>query len=215
MRVETVKVPDAFVLTPSVFDDDRGSFLEWYRHDTLTSAIGHPFVIAQANCSVSRRGVVRGIHYADVPPGQAKYVTCVRGAVLDVIVDLRVGSPTFGTWDVVLLDDVERRAVYLAEGLGHAFCALSDESTVTYLCSTTYNPTAEHGISPVDGELGIGWQGLAASHGVDLGELVLSDKDRDAPTLAQARAAGALPTWQPTGPDRQQPAEKQPTGGEH
>ena len=89
---------------------------------------------------MSARGVVRGIHFADVPPGQAKYVTCVRGAVLDVIVDLRVGSPTFGRWEGVRLDDVDRRAVYLAEGLGHGFCALTDDATLTYLCSETLQP---------------------------------------------------------------------------
>ncbi len=94
----------------------------------------------QVNTSVSRRGVVRGIHYADIPPGQAKYVTCQRGAVLDFAIDIRVGSPTFGQWDSELLDAVDRRAIYLAEGLGHAFVALQDDSTVTYLVSSPFDP---------------------------------------------------------------------------
>lgn len=186
MRAVALAIPGSFVLTPTVYDDDRGSFHEWYRHDELARATGRPLALAQANCSVSRRGVVRGIHYADVPPGQAKYVTCVRGAALDVVVDLRVGSSTFGRWEAVRLDDRERRAVYLAEGLGHGFCALEDDTTVSYLCSTTYNPAAEHGVTPFDPELGIAWPRDVPP--------VLSPKDEAAPTLAQALAAGALPT---------------------
>ena len=109
---------------------------------------GHDLDLAQANCSVSAAGVLRGIHFSDVPPGQAKYVTCVRGAALDVVVDIRVGSPTFGQWDSVLLDDVDRREIYLAEGLGHAFMALEDDTTIVYLCSTGYAPGREHGVRP-------------------------------------------------------------------
>ena len=130
--------------------------------------------------------MVRGIHFADVPPGQAKYVTCVSGAVLDVVVDIRVGSPTFGDWEAVRLDDTDRRAVYLAEGLGHGFCALTGGATVAYLCSATYRPGHEHGIHPLDPELGITWPAGAPA---------LSAKDADAPTLAQARAAGLLPRY--------------------
>jgi len=136
---------------------------------------------------VSRRGVLRGVHFADVPPGQAKYVTCVAGAILDVVVDIRVGSPTFGRWEAVRLDDENRRALYVAEGLGHAFLALSESATVVYLCSQPYAPAREHGIHPLDPELGIDWP-------LD-GEPVLSAKDAAAPTLAEARAAGLLPGY--------------------
>ena len=94
--------------------------------------LGYRLDVAQVNCSVSRRGVIRGIHFADVPPGQAKYVSCVAGAILDVVVDLRAGSPSFGAWEAVRLDDESRQAVFLAEGLGHAFMALSDRPP----CST-------------------------------------------------------------------------------
>ena len=108
--------------------------------------------------SVSARGVVRGIHFADVPPGQAKYVTCTRGAVLDVIVDIRVGSPTFGRWEAVRLDDVDRRAVYIGEGLGHGFCALDRRRDARPTSApTAYNPAGEHGVHPLDPELGIAW----------------------------------------------------------
>lgn len=151
------------------------------------SATGHALNLAQANCSVSARGVVRGIHFADVPPSQAKYVTCVNGAVLDVVIDIRVGSPTYGQWDSVLLDDETHRAVYIAEGLGHAFMALTDGATVIYLCSAGYAPTREHGIDPLDPQLGIEWP-------LDI-EPLLSPKDVDAPTLAVARDAGLLPAY--------------------
>lgn len=191
-RVRPLAVPGAWVFTPRQFADPRGVFLEWFRTEAFASATGHRFDLAQANCSVSRRGTLRGIHFADVPPGQAKYVSCLAGAVLDVVVDIRVGSPTFGALDAVRLDDVDRRAVYLAEGLGHAFVALSDQATVAYLCSTVYSPTGEHGITPTDPALDL--TGTVPGWPADL-ELLLSDKDTRAPTLAAAAAAGLLPQW--------------------
>ncbi len=136
---------------------------------------------------MSRRGVIRGIHFAEVPPGQAKYVVCVSGAILDVIVDVRVGSPGYGRWAAVRLDDADRRAVFLSEGLGHAFMALSDEATVIYLCSTAYAPGREHGVNPFDPEIGIAWPAGA--------EPVLSGKDAAAPTLQQAARDGMLPAY--------------------
>jgi dTDP-4-dehydrorhamnose 3,5-epimerase len=188
MHVKELAVPGAFELTPQQHRDDRGVFLEWFHAETFAAAVGHDLALAQANCSVSRRGVVRGIHYADVPPGQAKYVTCVAGAVLDVVVDLRVGSPAFGRYDAVRLDTDERKTVYLSEGLGHGFVALTDDATVMYLCSTPFNPSAEHGVNPLDPALGLPWP-------TDL-DLVLSAKDQAAPTLADALAAGLLPRWE-------------------
>lgn len=187
MHRRDLAIADAFELTPRIHPDDRGVFLEWFRAEDLTAAAGHPLTLAQANCSVSRRGTLRGIHFADVPPGQAKYVTCLAGAVLDVVVDIRTGSPTYGTWEAVRLDDADRRALYLGEGLGHAFLALTDGAVVSYLCSTGYNPGAEHGIDPLDPELGIAWP-----EGV---ERLLSPKDAAAPTLAQAAEHGLLPSW--------------------
>ena len=111
MDIRPLSIEGAWEISPKLHGDPRGLFTEWYRFDRLAEVVGHPLRLAQANLSVSSRGVVRGIHFADVPPGQAKYVTCVRGAVLDVVVDLRVGSPTFGRWEGVRLDDTDRRAV--------------------------------------------------------------------------------------------------------
>ncbi|GEE01398.1 DTDP-4-dehydrorhamnose 3,5-epimerase RmlC [Gordonia spumicola] len=200
MKVRELTIPGAWEFTPAQHGDDRGLFLEAFKGDLLAETIGHRFELAQVNTSVSAAGVLRGIHFADVPPGQAKYVTCNVGAVLDVVVDLRVGSSTFGKWDAVLLDDTNRKAVYLAEGLGHGFCSLMDGSTVTYLCSTGYNPAAEHGVNPLDETLGIDWPRVGRD-GSPL-EYRLSDKDVAAPGLAEAQRLGLLPRTGPNGGQR-------------
>ena len=180
-------MPGAWVFTPVVRPDARGLFLEWFKADVLEQAVGHRLDVAQANHSVSSRGTLRGVHFADVPPGQGKYVTCTRGAVLDVVVDLRTGSPTYGTSAAVQLDDVDRRGLYLSEGLGHAFLALTDDASVTYLCSTPYRQGAEHGVHPLDPALALPWPADARP--------LLSDKDERAPTLAQAAEQGLLPAY--------------------
>ncbi len=192
MQYRELKVPGAWEVTPHQYGDPRGVFLEWFRGSVFAEHVGHPLDLVQANMSVSAAGVLRGIHFADVPPGQAKYVVCPKGAVLDVVVDIRVGSPTFGQWDSVLLDDVDRRGIYLGEGLGHAFLSLEDDSTVMYLCSTGYNPGGEHGIHPLDPEVGIEWPTVGRD-GTPL-TYTLSDKDTAAPTLSEAREQGLLPT---------------------
>jgi dTDP-4-dehydrorhamnose 3,5-epimerase len=186
VKIRSLSIAGAWEITPVQHGDPRGLFLEWYRHDLLAAEVGHPLRLAQGNLSVSARDVVRGVHFADVPPGQAKYVMCTRGAVLDVVVDLRVGSPTFGRWEGVQLDEVDRRAVYLGEGLGHGFCALSDDATLTYVCSETYHPTGEHGVHPLDPDLAIDWPAE---------EPLLSARDEAAPTLAELLAAGRLPDY--------------------
>jgi dTDP-4-dehydrorhamnose 3,5-epimerase len=187
MEIRPLKIAGAWEVTPRQFPDERGVFLEGFRGDRLAEAIGHRLDVVQTNVSVSSRGSVRGIHYADVPVGQAKYITCLSGSLIDFVVDVRVGSPTFGQWDSVLLDTVDRRAVYLAEGLGHAFVALEDGTTAHYLCSAAYAPGREHGINPLDPAVG-----LALPADLDL---VLSPKDAAAPTLENAAAAGLLPPY--------------------
>ncbi len=181
-------ISGAWVYEPRVYGDERGSFFELFRGAEAAGDLGHRLDIAQVNCSVSRRGALRGIHFADVPPGQAKYITCLSGAVLDVVVDVRAGSPDLGRWEAVRLDDESRRAIYLAEGLGHAFMALSDHATVMYLCSAPYAPGREHGVDPLDPAIGIEWPSGA--------ELVLSEKDAAAPSLEEAERAGLLPDYE-------------------
>lgn len=188
MQIRELSIPDSFEITPIQRSDDRGVFLEWYRFDLLAEAVGHPLDLRQANSSVSKKGVVRGIHFADIPQGQAKYVTAMHGAVLDFVIDIRVGSPTFGHWDTVRLDTVDRKAIYIAEGLGHAFVALTPDATVSYLVSDTYNATKEHGINPLD-------ERVALVFPDEAGELLLSPKDTEAPSLDEAAASGLLPVW--------------------
>lgn len=185
--MDSLGIEGAWVYTPEIHHDDRGSFLESFRGDEVLADLGYRLDIAQANCSVSRRGVIRGIHFADVPPGQAKYVSCIRGEVMDVVVDLRVGSPAFGRWEAIQLDDQNRRSVFIAEGLGHAFMALTDDCTVLYLCSTSYAPGREHGVDPLDSTIGVRWP-------PDL-EPVLSAKDAAAPSLEKALRDGLLPSY--------------------
>ncbi|WP_329093981.1 dTDP-4-dehydrorhamnose 3,5-epimerase [Streptosporangium sp. NBC_01469] len=181
-------IEGAWVFEPKVFPDDRGSFHEWFRVEAFRETTGQTLALSQANYSVSRRGTLRGVHFADVPPSQAKYLKCVRGAVLDVVVDIRVGSPTFGRWESVILDDEDHRAVYVSEGLGHAFMALTDDAIVVYLCSEGYAPGREHGVDPLDPELGIEWPAGVTP--------LLSDKDATAPPLAEARRQGLLPAYE-------------------
>ena len=182
-------MPGAYEFTPVVHGDDRGSFVESYRFEALSEAIGRPFVLGQANTSVSAAGVVRGVHYALLPPGQAKYVTAVHGALLDIVVDLRVGSPTFGAVDTVELDDVARRAVFLSEGLGHVLVARTDGATATYLTNEVFNPERELTINPLDPE-------LALPLPFPPEQLLLSPRDVAAPSLAEARERGLLPSWE-------------------
>jgi dTDP-4-dehydrorhamnose 3,5-epimerase len=185
--MQALDIDGAWVFTPRIYSDRRGSFHEWFSDSEFRVATGRELNLAQANCSVSRRGVIRGIHFSDVPPGQAKYVVCAKGAILDVVVDLRVSSPGFGRWAAARLDDETRSAMFVSEGLGHGFVALSDEATVLYLCSTPYAPGREHGVHPLDPDIGIAWPPGT--------EPVLSDKDAAAPSLAQARSAGLLPDY--------------------
>ncbi|MEU6642177.1 dTDP-4-dehydrorhamnose 3,5-epimerase [Saccharomonospora sp. NPDC046836] len=187
MDVRELAVRDAYEFTPRLFPDQRGLFSAPFQERAFLEAVGHRLTVAQTNHSVSRRGTIRGIHFADIPPGQAKYVYCPRGALLDVVVDLRVGSPTFGQWDAVRLDSRDFRAVYVPEGLGHGFIALEDDTAMAYLCSTGYNPAGEHGITPLDPDLSLPWPAEL--------EFTLSEKDSTAPTLAEAQASGLLPNY--------------------
>lgn len=186
--IKPLSIAGAWSVTPKVHGDVRGSFAEWFRVDQLEDIAGFRFSPVQGNISRSAKGVVRGIHYADVPPGQAKYVMPVSGSIIDFVVDIRVGSPTFGQWDSVTLHSERREAILHEPGLGHAFVALDDETTVTYLVTDVFRPEREHGINPLDPEIG-----LVFPAGL---ELLLSDKDTAAPSLAEALAASALPIWQ-------------------
>lgn len=189
MKLDSLPVADSWLITPTIHRDERGAFLEWFRGDVAADTIGRAFPVLQANHSVSARGVIRGVHFADVPPGQAKYVYCASGVVLDVVVDLRVGSPTFGRHAAIELNHETRQAVLMSEGLGHAFCALTETAEVVYLVSTTYDPAVEHTISAFDPELALPWSTATDA------PPQLSPRDAAAMTLSEASDAGILPRY--------------------
>ena len=186
MKVRELGIPDSYEISTDVFPDDRGLFLNPFRAEALAEAIGHPLHVRQTNHSASKRGVVRGVHFSLLPPSQAKYVYVPRGAVLDIVVDIRIGSPTYGQHDVVRLDDRDFRAIYVSEGLGHCAIALEDDTVLAYLCSTEYDPGREKGVSPTDPELALPVPADA----------LLSPRDTGAPTLAEAAEQGLLPTYE-------------------
>jgi len=185
--MEALSIDGAWVYTPRIFRDDRGFFTEAYQLAEFSNDVGYDLDLRQVNASVSRPGVVRGIHFTAVPPGQAKYVFCPKGALLDVIVDVRAGSPTFGRWEAVQIDETDRRAVFLEHGLGHAIAALSPDATAVYLCSSAYAPGVDRELNPFDSDVAIDWPGD--------GDKIVSDKDRSAPSLAELLAAGLLPDY--------------------
>ena len=188
MHIRPLSISGAFEFTPVIRGDERGAFVETYRHEALEEAAGHSLTLRQANLSTSAKAVARGIHYALVPPGQAKYVTAPHGAFIDFIIDIRVGSPTFGQWDSVVIDDQDRRMVYLAEGLGHAIVALTEGATVSYLVSQVYNPERELSLNLLDPEIGLKFP-------FDPETLLTSPRDTAAPSLAEAGERGLLPRW--------------------
>jgi len=168
------------VLAPVVHGDERGFFMETYRESALAELGIHERWV-QDNHARSARGVLRGMHFS-VEPGQAKLVRCARGRVLDVVVDLRRGSPTFGRWEGVELDDLSGRQIYVPRGFAHGYYVLSDVADVVYKCSEYYDPAKERSIAWDDPDVGIGWPA---------GERLLSDRDRRAPRLAEI--ADSLP----------------------
>ena len=165
------KLDGPLLLAPVVHGDERGFFLESYRRNEFAE-FGIDELV-QDNHSRSRRGIVRGMHFQ---PGQAKLVRCVRGAILDVIVDIRRGSPQFATWEAFVLDDRDHHQLYIPDGFAHGFCVVSELADVTYKISTYYDPARESGFAYDDPAVAIEWP-------ADV-ELIASDRDRRAPTLA-------------------------------
>jgi NDP-hexose 3,5-(Or5-) epimerase len=180
-------IPDAYRIEPEPLSDSRGHFYEAVKNSALLDSTGRGLTVRQVNFSVSRRNTLRGIHGTTIPPGQAKLVTCVRGLALDIAVDIRVGSPTFGGYDITYQSPESGTAVYLPDGIGHAFLALADDTTMCYLCSAEYEPGTMIDIDALDPDLALPWELT--------GPPIRSAKDAAAPSLAQAAAAGLLPTY--------------------
>lgn len=189
MKLIPLGIEGAWLAESPIWADERGFFREWFKRQDIFNATSVDFSSQQANISRSNKGVIRGIHYSLAPEGQAKWVTCVSGAILDVIVDIRQDSPTFGNVEYIDLKGNEGRGVLIGRGLGHGFISLEDESTVSYLLSSPYNPEFEFEIHPTDPEMGINWH-LELVEGTTI---AMSPKDSNAPTLSSRKIAGELP----------------------
>ena len=186
MELTPLGIEGAWLAESPVWSDERGFFREWFKSEYIEKTTGNNFGIEQANISVSSRGTLRGIHYSIAPRGQAKWVTCVTGSIKDVIVDIRPNSKTYRKWVEVELGGNSGKAVFISEGLGHGFIALEENTAVAYLVSTPFSPLYEFEINPLDEEIGINW-------GMDLVNLIISEKDSNAPTLTERLNQGQLP----------------------
>ena len=186
MKANPLDISGAWEVELKKFDDSRGFFFESFRSDFSHDTFGRKFTVKQTNTSVSAKGAVRGIHYALVPPSQAKYVQCQKGSIMDYVIDIRIGSPTFGKSLSIELNSDTPRAIFIEEGLAHAFVALEDETVVTYLVNENFNPEREKGINPFDKELAINWPKI---------DLLLSEKDKTAISLTKAKELDLLPSF--------------------
>ena len=184
MKAKPLEISGSWEVELKKFDDSRGFFFESFRSDLSANFFGRKFNVKQTNTSVSVKGSVRGIHYALVPPSQAKYVQCQKGSILDFVIDVRLGSPTFGKSISLELNSKIPKAIFIEEGLAHAFVSLEDETVVTYLVNENYNPDREKGINPFDKELSIAWPKI---------DLIVSEKDKSAISLREAKELNLLP----------------------
>ena len=189
MKVTSLEIQGAWLITPDRHRDDRGWFQEWFKHSEVLEKTGYDFVPLQANISHSARGTIRGVHYSTAQEGQAKLVTVLHGEIDDYVIDIRPSSPTFGKWERVHLTAENGHSVLLSAHLGHAFHALTDNTVVNYLVTAEYNPTAEKGVTPMCPHLGIDW--------ANTGQYLLAPKDERAPDLYAQQSAGLLPTHLP------------------
>ena len=177
MNVIKTDIEGVVIIEPRVFSDARGYFFESYNKEVFDREVGRVDFV-QDNESCSTRGVMRGLHFQRPPYTQAKLVRCVRGAVVDVAVDLRKGSPTYGRHVAVELTEENHRQFFIPRGFAHGFAVLSDVAVFQYKCDNYYHPEADGGISIVDPSLGIDWR-------MAIGEAILSDKDRRHPRLEE------------------------------
>jgi dTDP-4-dehydrorhamnose 3,5-epimerase len=187
MISSNTSIEGCFTFHHDLFSDSRGSFMERFRVDKLMEQTGHYFSVKQVNVSQSAKNVFRGIHFAGIPSGQAKYVSVVSGEIIDYVVDLRIGSPTFGKWESFELTSTNNKSLFVAEGLGHGFLVTSEQATVSYLVSNVYQPDNEFELNPLD-------ETISLKFPIENTELNFSDKDRRAPLLAELVSSGKLPT---------------------
>ena len=191
LNLTELNISGTWVNSPKVFGDLRGTFHEVFQHQKLIETIGFDFSVKQVNQSTSSKGVLRGIHWADLPAGQAKFVSCVSGSLLDFVVDLRTDSPTFGSFDSVLLSASNKKSILISSGIGHAFLSLEDGTIANYLCSEPFNPSGERSMNPLDERIALPLAGQLEAMG--LSDVIVSDKDLAAPGLEEYIASGLLP----------------------
>lgn len=189
MELTPLGIKGAWLAESPVWADDRGFFREWFKPEAIFSKTGFDFSVQQANISVSKQGVVRGIHYSLAPEGQAKWVTCASGSILDVIVDIRPNSPTFKKIEYVELRSDQERSILIGSGLGHGFISLQDNSVISYLLSSSFAPEFEHAINPLDPELGINW-------GDNVNNFLISDRDSNSLLLLEKYKNSELPEYE-------------------
>jgi dTDP-4-dehydrorhamnose 3,5-epimerase len=193
MPLEPLGIPGVWLHTPIVHQDLRGTFHESFRLEEIESTLNRRFYVRQVNQSQSKRGVVRGIHFTAGPLGQAKYVTCSVGSILDFVVDLRIESPTFGKWIDITLEAKDGKALLISEGLGHGFLSLQDETVVTYLTSSSYDADKERCLNVWDPSIGMSLQEKLDLHGID--SPIFSEKDLKAPSLDELIVKKELPQF--------------------
>jgi dTDP-4-dehydrorhamnose 3,5-epimerase len=174
MPFKEMKIKGAWIHTPIRHNDERGHFEEQFKISQIEAELGLSFIVRQVNQSVSSKGVIRGVHFTASPEGQAKYVSCPKGAIWDVVVDLREDSPTYGQWDAAELSAENGLSVFISEGLGHAFLSLEDGSVANYLCTSEYEPMADRTFNPLSPRLAIAFDSLGIT------DFKLSKKDSDA-----------------------------------
>jgi dTDP-4-dehydrorhamnose 3,5-epimerase len=177
MNVTKLEIPDVMVFEPRVFGDDRGYFFESFNTEVFSECTGLDVRFQQDNHSMSRRGVLRGLHFQSAPMEQGKLVRVVQGEIFDVAVDIRPGSPTFGKWVSQILSDENKKQMWVPEGFAHGFLTLSDRAEVLYKATNFYAPKLEGCLAWDDADIGINWP--------EVGEILLSEKDRMGQGLAQ------------------------------
>jgi len=186
VTLQELSIKGAYLATHRVFPDERGLFREWFKADEIAT-IDTAFSVQQANYSKSKQWVIRGMHYSLAPEGQSKVVTCASGAIVDVLIDLRLDSPSYLKVEYIELSEDSGSVVYIPSGVGHGFIVESESASVVYLTSSGYSPEFEKAICPTDPALGIKWP-------LPIGEIgTISKADTEAPTLLQARESGNLP----------------------
>jgi dTDP-4-dehydrorhamnose 3,5-epimerase len=186
MKIRELGILGALEFSPQIFSDDRGSFREWFNLQKIKQDIDFSFPVVQGNISHSKLGVIRGVHFSNSTKGQDKFVTCISGEIVDVLIDLRLGSPTYLVKEYVSLCPTSGKSIYIPTGVGHGFVSKAEESIVCYLLTSEYDPQTEQAIYPFDVELDINW---------NTEKSIISERDTSAQSLSEARVRGLLHSY--------------------